>query len=56
MERLVTLMELMKVETCINCEGWGFEVVLKTRWEEDEASPQICENCGGTGLFIYLQS
>lgn len=37
---------------CPECEGWGFETVLLTQWEEDEEnSPRRCDRCGGEGIL-----
>ena len=44
----------MEYETCPQCDGLGFEIVLLTPWYEDEEnSPITCDYCSGTGLIDF---
>lgn len=37
---------------CPECDGWGFETVLSSQWEESEDSPIICFFCQGLGMIL----
>ena len=36
---------------CDECEGFGFEIVMDSPWEESLDSPAECRTCIGMGLI-----